>query len=131
VANPDSPLAGGFLMLAGDGPESGFLRASEVQRRELQARLVVLSACQSGLGMPHAGAMIGLARAFRTAGAPRVLMTLWSVSDDATVDLMASFQRHLAKEMPATALRNAMLETRKSYPEPRYWAPFALYGTPR
>jgi CHAT domain-containing protein len=131
VASPDDPMSGGFLMLAGNDAEGGFLRAGEVQRRKLKARLVVLSACQSGLGMPHDGGMIGLTRAFRSAGAPRVVMSLWSVSDDATVVLMDRFQRELQRHMPATALRLAMLETRKLYPEPRYWAPFALYGTPR
>jgi hypothetical protein len=131
VASPDNPVAGGFLMLAGDDAESGFLRAVEVQRRRLKAALVVLSACQSGLGMPHDGGMIGLTRAFRSAGVPRVVMSLWSVSDEATVVLMDHFQRNLSTDMPAIALRKAMLETRKSFPEPRYWAPFALYGTPR
>lgn len=131
VSNPDEPLTGGFLMLSGDSSEGGFLRAAEIQRRRLSAALVVLSACQSGLGLVHDGGVIGLSRSFQKAGAPRVVMSLWSVSDEATVALMSSFQRHLLAEVPAVALRNAMLETRRNFPEPSLWAPFVLFGTPR
>lgn len=131
VSNPAEPLTGGFLMLSGDDSESGFLRAAEIQRRRLNAALVVLSACQSGLGLVHDGGVIGLSRSFQKAGAPRVVMSLWSVSDEATVALMSSFQHHLTTDVPAVALRKAMLETRRNFPEPALWAPFVLFGTPR
>lgn len=131
VSNPADPLRGGFLMLAGDDAEGGFLRAGELQRRRLRAALVVLSACQSGLGMVHDGGVIGLSRSFQKAGAARVVMSLWSVSDEATVVLMGHFQKQLLNQPPAMALRTAMLETRKVFPEPKFWAPFVMFGTPR
>jgi CHAT domain-containing protein len=124
-------LKGGFLMLSGDTPGSGFLTAGEVQRMRLGASLAVLSACQSGLGMLHDGGVIGLSRSFQKAGVPRVVMSLWSVDDEATLAMMGRFQHHLMKDAPAVALRKAMLETRANFREPRYWAAFMLFGTPR
>ncbi|MDY7098000.1 MAG: CHAT domain-containing protein [Pseudomonadota bacterium] len=131
VSNPNEPLTGGFLMLAGPTPKDAFLTAGEVQRMRLEASLVVLSACQSGLGMEHDGGVIGLSRSFQKAGVPRVVMSLWSVSDEATVTLMDKFQLAAMVHMPAEALRLAMLQTREKYPDPALWAPFTLFGTPR
>lgn len=131
VSDPRNPLAGGYLMLAGPTREEAFLTAGEVQRMRLRADLVVLSACQSGLGYNHDAGVIGLARAFQKAGAPRVVMSLWSVSDEATLYLMDRFQLAAMVHMPAEALRLAMLDARKQYPEPALWAAFTLFGTPR
>lgn len=130
TANPVDPLSGGFLMLAADDAEAGFLRAREIQSRRLAASLAVLSACQSGLGFEHEGGVIGLARAFQLAGVPRVVMSLWSVNDRATLALMDHFQRNLVAQPPDEALRNAMLATRADYPDPAHWASFALFGSP-
>ena len=137
ISNPEEPLTGGFLMLAGADPPSAYLTAGEVTRSRLRAQLAVLSACQSGLGMIHDGGVIGLARSFQKAGVPRVVMSLWSVSDDATVMLMSSFNRHVMTMTPAAALRQAMLEARTALASedgediPAWWAPFVLFGTPR
>ena len=131
VSDPRQPLTGGFLMLAGENTDRAYLRAREVQSMRLRASLAVLSACQSGLGMVHDGGVIGLSRSFQKAGVPRVVMSLWSVSDEATVALMGRFNRHALDKTPAAALRLAMLETRRDYPEPALWAPFVLFGTPR
>lgn len=131
VSDPKEPLTGGLLMLAGDSSSDAYLLANEVKSLSLRASLAVLSACQSGLGMLHDGGVIGLSRSFQKAGVPRVVMSLWSVSDDATTFLMARFNRHVLTMTPAVALRRAMLETRKDYPEPSLWAPFVLFGTPR
>lgn len=131
VSDPRNPLAGGYLMLAGPTREEAFLTAGEVQRMRLRADLVVLSACQSGLGYNHDAGVIGLARAFQKAGAPRVVMSLWSVSDEATLYLMDRFQLAAMVHMPAEALRLAMLDARRKYPEPALWAAFTLFGTPR
>ena len=131
VSNPREPLTGGFLMLAGPSPEEAFLTAGEVQRMRLRANLVVLSACQSGLGFNHDGGVIGLARSFQKAGVPRVIMSLWSVSDEATLFLMDRFQLEAKKTFPAEALRIAMLAAREKYPDPALWAGFTLFGTPR
>ena len=92
---------------------------------------MVLSACQSGLGFNHDGGVIGLARSFQKAGVPRVVMSLWSVSDEATLYLMDHFQLQAMANVPAEALRLAMLDTRKKYPDPALWAAFTLFGTPR
>lgn len=137
ISNPEEPLTGGFLMLAGMDPVSAYLTAGEVTRSRLRAQLAVLSACQSGLGMIHDGGVIGLARSFQKAGVPRVVMSLWSVSDEATVTLMSSFNRHVMTMTPAAALRQAMLEARATLTSedgedvPALWAPFVLFGTPR
>jgi hypothetical protein len=131
ASDPRAPLSGGFLMLAGPTPEQAFLTAGEVQQMDLRANLVVLSACQTGLGFNHDGGVIGLARAFQKAGAPRVVMSLWSVSDEATLYLMDHFQLAAMDNVPAEALRLAMLETRKKFPDPALWASFTLFGTPR
>jgi hypothetical protein len=131
VSDPRDPLAGGYLMLAGPTREDAFLTAGEVQRMRLRADLVVLSACQSGLGYNHDAGVIGLARAFQKAGAPRVVMSLWSVSDESTLYLMGRFQLAAMEHMPAEALRLAMLDARKKYPDPALWAAFTLFGTPR
>lgn len=131
VSDPRAPLSGGFLMLAGPSPDEAFLTAGEVQQMRLQASLVVLSACQSGLGFAHDGGVIGLARAFQKAGVPRVVMSLWSVSDEATLYLMDRFQLTAMNNPPAEALRLAMLDARQKYPDPALWAPFTLFGTPR
>lgn len=131
VSDPREPLTGGFLMLAGPDPQQAFLTAGEVQRMNLRANLVVLSACQSGLGFNHDGGVIGLARSFQKAGVPRVVMSLWSVSDEATLYLMDRFQLAAMSNLPAEALRLAMLDAREKYPDPALWAPFTLFGTPR
>lgn len=131
IADPSDPLGGGYLMLAGETPSTAFWTAGEIQAMHLEASMAVLSACQSGLGQRHDGGVIGLARAFQLAGVPRVVMSLWSVSDDATRYLMDRFNRHVHSAIPAEALRLAMLETRTRYPDPALWAPFALFGTPR
>jgi CHAT domain-containing protein len=131
VSDPRQPLTGGFLMLSGPNPDQAFLTAGEVQRMQLEANLVVLSACQSGLGFNHDGGVIGLARSFQKAGVPRVVMSLWSVSDEATLYLMDRFQLAAMVHVPAEALRLAMLDTRKKYPDPALWAAFTLFGTPR
>jgi len=131
IADPDDPLARGYLMLAGDAPATANWTAGEIQTMRLDASLAVLSACQSGLGRRHDGGTIGLARAFQLAGVPRVVMSLWSVGDESTAFLMDRFNRHALSKNPAEALRLAMLDTRKVYRDPALWAPFALFGTPR
>ena len=99
----------------------------------MNADLIVLSACQTGLGkMVRGEGMIGLTRAFMYAGASSVLVSLWSVSDVSTSKLMEKFYENLVvkNQDKAEALRRAqlsMLETER-FSHPFYWAPFVLIG---
>jgi CHAT domain-containing protein len=119
------------LSLAGDSDSDGFLTMKEVQDLRIDADLVVLSACQTGLGKQINGeGVMGMARAFIVAGAPSVVVSLWSVADESTAKLMQQFYTHLVKENKSKgeALRLAREELRKQYPDPYLWAPFVLIG---
>jgi len=114
-------------------PEDGFFRAHEVYNLNLPAELVVLSACETGLGKEVRGeGLIGLTRGFMYAGAPRVIVSMWSVNDESTSQLMSTFYRGMLKEgkRASEALRAAQLEMLKQprWQAPRYWAPFVLQG---
>ena len=114
-------------------PQDGFLRAHEVFNLKLSAELVVLSACRTGLGKEVRGeGLVGLTRGFMYAGAPRVVVSLWSVSDEATAELMARFYRGMLSEKlrPAAALRAAQISLMKEsrWQSPFYWAAFTLQG---
>ena len=114
-------------------PQDGFLRAHEVFNLKLPAELVVLSACQTGLGKEVKGeGLVGLTRGFMYAGAPRVVVSLWSVNDEATAELMTRFYRGMLKEglRPAKALQAAQVSMlkEKRYSAPFYWAAFTLQG---
>lgn len=113
--------------------EDGFLRSTEIFNLKLNADLVVLSACQTGLGKLVRGeGMVGLTRAFMYAGTPTVLVSLWSVSDVSTATLMGAFYRNLVKEKlgKTEALRKAQLFIlgNEKFAHPFYWAPFVLVG---
>ena len=107
---------------------------SEIVNLDLNADLVTLSACQSGLGPIVKGeGMIGLTRAFFLAGAARVAVSLWQVNDSSGVHLMGPFYSGLARGEPvAVALRNAKLEMISSevvaYRHPYFWSGFVLNG---
>jgi CHAT domain-containing protein/tetratricopeptide (TPR) repeat protein len=114
-------------------PQAGFLRANEVYNLKLPAELVVLSACQTGLGKEVKGeGLVGITRGFMFAGAARVAVSLWSVNDRATAELMAKFYQKMLKEgaRPAAALRAAQVEMwkQKQWQSPYYWAAFVLQG---
>jgi CHAT domain-containing protein len=130
AADEDDPLEGGFLALSPGDSASGRWTAREIQRTPLRARLAVLSACQTGRGREHDAGIIGLARAFTLAGVPRVVMSLWDVDDEVTVELMSAFVQTLKDEPPAEALRRAMLSTRAKHPKVSDWASFVMFGAP-
>src|SRR5690606_22962805 len=104
------------LTLKPDAPEDGFLMNSELSELELDADLVVLSACRTGDTRQRAGEPVaGLALSLRNAGARRVVLSLWSVDDDATADLMVKFYGPLAKREAGyreslTAAKRAMID---------------------
>ncbi len=113
--------------------EDGFLRAHEIYNLNLPADLVVLSACQTGLGRDFKGeGLVGLTRGFMYAGAARVVVSLWNVNDRATAELMARFYRKMLRDgqRPAAALRAAQVEMSKTkqWSAPYYWAAFTLQG---
>ncbi|MBL8209162.1 MAG: CHAT domain-containing protein [Bryobacterales bacterium] len=114
-------------------PLDGFLRANEIYNLRLSADLVVLSACQTALGREIRGeGLISFTRAFFYAGAPRLVVSLWNVNDQATATLMTAFYQRLLREgkRPAAALREAQLELsrQKAWASPYYWAPFVQHG---
>lgn len=114
-------------------PENGFLRANDIYNLKLPADLVVLSACQTGLGKEIKGeGLVGLTRGFMYAGAARVVVSLWNVNDKATADLMTRFYEKMLKQgqRPAAALRAAQVEMwkQKQSQSPYYWAAFTMQG---
>jgi CHAT domain-containing protein/Tfp pilus assembly protein PilF len=114
--------------------QDGFLRLQDIYNLKLSAELVVLSACQTGLGKEVKGeGLVGLARGFMYAGAPRVVASLWKVDDRATSELMKRFYQVMlgpGRLRPAGALRQAQLTIwkQKQWREPYYWAAFVLQG---
>ena len=97
----------------------------------LEADLVTLSACETGLGQSSHEGTIGLLRAFVASGARSVLVSLWSVDDAVTRELMTSFyQGYLQHGDKGRALRDAMAAVRREHPDPYLWAAFALVGPP-
>ena len=114
--------------------QNGYLRTMDVFNLKLNAELVVLSGCRTGLGKEVNGeGLLGLTHGFMSAGARRVMASLWQVSDVATAELMRRFYQGLLGERklsPAAALRAAQLEMMKDprYSAPYYWAAFTLQG---
>src|SRR5919199_3241 len=120
---------GSAIALAPSGTDDGLLTAEEIFDMKLQANLVVLSACNTGDGRITGDGVIGLSRALISAGVPSVIVSLWSVPDAPTSELMQSFYRNLQNNPDkAQALRQAMLATMKTHPGPRNWAAFTLIG---
>lgn len=111
---------------AGDG----LLTYDEIINLKLNAELVVLSACDTGRGDITGDGVIGLSRSFIVAGAPSVVVSLWSVPDAPTASLMVDFYRNFQKQGldKAQALRQAMLTTMEQHPSPQNWAAFTLIG---
>lgn len=111
----------------------GLLRASEIEKLDLKADLVVLSACQTGLGKEVSGeGLMGLTTSFLTAGSSSVVATFWNVNDRATAELMTRFYRGMLTQglHPAAALRQAQVSMLSDprWAAPTYWAGFVLQG---
>jgi tetratricopeptide (TPR) repeat protein len=112
----------------------GWLSLADIYDLTLPAaELVTLSACQTGAGHVASGdEIIGLSRAFFATGTPSLVVSLWTVDDQATTSLMTRFYTALHDGLPkAAALRHAQLATRNDHPHPYFWAPFILLGQPR
>ncbi len=138
VASEINPLDNNFLVLSGNSDP--FLTSRDIMKlrdtlytgQNNFPQLVILSACQTGLGQSReAGVTGGLARSFLIAGANQVIMSLWSVNDASTSFLMNRFIFHLQENnmnSPSEVLRLAELDTRKKFPNPVDWASFSMYG---
>ena len=136
LLNAERPqFTGVVLSLVGNKTHDGFVRTDEVFNLRLGSPLVMLSACETGLGKEKRGeGVMGLTRAFMYAGAPTVGVSLWSVADKSTADLMTDFYKRLLTAGDTTtsssALRGAQLAkiADKKYSAPFFWAPFVLVG---
>jgi CHAT domain-containing protein/Tfp pilus assembly protein PilF len=136
LLNSEHPELSGLVLSLVDEqgqPQDGFLRMHEIFNLRMPADLVVLSACQTGLGKELKGeGLVGLTRGFMYAGAARVVASLWEVNDAATAELMKRFYRRMLRDgmRPAAALREAQIEMWKSpqWQSPFYWGGFILQG---
>ncbi|MBD2195157.1 MULTISPECIES: CHAT domain-containing protein [Calothrix] len=136
ILNSQNPELSGVVLSLFDEtgkPQNGFLRLHDIFNLKLPAELVVLSACETGLGEEVKGeGLIGLTRGFMYAGSPRVVVSLWSVDDEATSELMKKFYGFMLQNNmnPAAALRAAQREMwrDRKYQSPYFWAAFTLQG---
>lgn len=137
VADVKSPQSSGLFLApsprSSATQEDGWLRASEIAGVPLKARLVVLSACQTGIGPAvHGEGMMSLSRAFLSAGAQSVISTLWNADDGTASDLMIRFHRlwRAGSSAPA-ALQAAKRQVRRNpaSAHPYYWAGFQFVGS--
>jgi CHAT domain-containing protein len=137
VLNDTSPMYSQIVLAQSDTGEDGLLEAWEIMKLHLNADLVVLSACESGLGRVGVGeGMIGLTWAFFVAGSPASVVSQWKVESSSTAQLMVEFHRNLQAKTPklklskAKALQKAALTVlgNKNFRHPFYWAGFILVG---
>ncbi len=131
--DPKGPTFSALALTPG-GDDDGFLTALEVFRMRFPADLVVLSACETGKGTSYRGeGIVGFARAFMHAGAPRVIVSLWNGDDQATRALMTKFYgAWKSGAQTATALRDAQASVSavERWRHPYYWAGWLLWGLP-
>jgi CHAT domain-containing protein/Tfp pilus assembly protein PilF len=136
LLNTEHPELSGLVLSLVDEHgrvQDGFLRLHEIYNLHLPVELVVLSACQTGLGKDIKGeGLIGLTRGFMYAGAARVVASLWRVDDVATAELMRRFYVSMLRDgqRPAAALRTAQMAMWREgvWRSPYYWAGFVLQG---
>lgn len=125
-------LDGSFLAFAADtNSKTGLLSARDIQGMKLSAELAVLSACQTGFGKVYSGGFHGIGRAFYKAGVNFSVISLWSVNDMATKELMLRFVVKLMAGdyfYPARQLQEAIKAVKAKYPEPANWAAFTVFG---
>ncbi|HEY9709521.1 MAG TPA: CHAT domain-containing protein, partial [Oculatellaceae cyanobacterium] len=136
LLDPINPELSGIVLSLYDQQgksQDGFLRLHDIFNLNLPAELVVLSACETGLGKDVKGeGLVGLTRGFMYAGSKRVVVSLWSVNDVATSEVMTKFYQKMLQEgqNPVSALRAAQLEMWNSgqWQSPYYWAAFTMQG---
>ncbi|MBA2611503.1 MAG: CHAT domain-containing protein [Bacteroidetes bacterium] len=129
--NEDRPNFSGLILAQNGDTEDNILFASEIYNLSLNADLVALSACQTGLGTVSEGeGLIGLSRGFMYAGAKNLLVSLWPVSDEGTSTLMVDFFSNPNKTGYSSSLQRSKLSliAKPDLASPFYWAPFILIG---
>jgi CHAT domain-containing protein len=134
LVDPERPQLSS-LALTADNTSDGFFTVLEVFRSKIPADLVVLSACETGKGKIYRSeGIVGFTRAFMLAGAPRVIVSLWRVDDEATRALMVKLYElwKPGKMATATALKKAQEFVRghEKWKHPYYWAAWQLWGSP-
>lgn len=137
LLDKEHPELSGILLSLFDEqrrPREGFLQMHEVYKLRLPVEMVVLSACETGIGkMVRGEGLAAMSRGFMYAGAKRVVASLWEVNDSSTAELMTHFYRNLlagSGQRPAAALRAAQIEIWRKDPEssPYFWAAFIIQG---
>ncbi|MEM7281705.1 MAG: CHAT domain-containing protein [Pseudomonadota bacterium] len=129
VASTTNPLDDSFIALAPDDGTPGRWTAREIQHERLSAKLVVLSACQTGLGGVHDAGIVGLSRAFQLAGCSQIVMSLWNVDDQSTANLMQHFMDLMFEGVNAPeALRRSSLNLRDNGALPWQWSSFTVFS---
>ncbi|HEY7763527.1 MAG TPA: CHAT domain-containing protein, partial [Aestuariivirgaceae bacterium] len=137
VIDPENPDMSAIALSQVDEwgrPLNGLLSAQDIHRLKLSADLVVLSACRTALGKDAPGeGLLSLTRGFLSSGAARVIVTLWSVEDQATAEMMSRFYRRMLGPQamtPAAALRATQEEMWREgrWGAPYYWGGFVLQG---
>ena len=134
IVDEKSPELSRIFLQSGSDSEDGNLFTGEIYNLELNANLVTLSACQTGLGKISKGeGVIGLSRALVYAGAKSIIVSFWSVADESTALLMTDFYKQMLEDPAGNYsenLRKAKLNLMKTdkYRSPYYWAPFVLIG---
>jgi len=132
INESDPSLSGIMLSPKNEEGEDGILHSSEIYNLNLNADLVVLSACDTGMGKIVKGeGIIGFTHPFLYAGARSLIVSLWEIGDRSTADLMVQFYQSLLNDNPkSTSLRSAKLSLigGGKFSAPRYWSPFILIG---
>ncbi len=135
VDNDNPELSGLVLSLVDQQgqPRRGYLQLADLYNLNYPADLIVLSACETGLGKEVRGeGLVGLTRGLMYAGGARIVISLWQVSDEGTAELMREFYQQMLgnKQTPAAALRNAQIKLwqQGDYRSPYFWAGFTIQG---
>ena len=134
TVNIDNPAFSGLLLFPEKEPDDGVLYASEIYNLKLNSDLVVLSACETGVGkVSKSEGIIGLSRSLLYAGAKNIIVSMWKVADNSTAQLMLDFYTNLIskKQSFRRALHNAklkMVNSKNNFAHPYFWSPFVLIG---
>ena len=124
----NSGIPGAIALAPGNG-EDGVLTSNEILDLQLNAELVVVSACDTGRGLVTRDGVVGLSRSLIAAGTPSIALSLWEIYDNSTAVLMQEFYIQLkSNQNKAQALRLAMLKTKQEFPHPINWGAFTLIG---